>query len=121
MQLQCQNSLGPSFRFVFVGNNRGQYAIDPVFERKALGTDVVLVPVFLLDLLLDFVGITDLFHHFGFVIVANHGLFSTQGENAPKAFAVVDSRVSVPRFKIRLITADHPFFVGDFKAAVLDP
>ena len=90
---------------------------------ETVSNNSVLVPVFLLDLLLDLIGVTNASSDLLFerAILANQlSRFATQSQNASVAFAVENSGVSVTGFKVGLISADDPLLVGHFKTAVLN-
>ena len=53
---------------------------------------MVFVPVFLLDLRLEFLGVADFTDRLGLVVVTDHGLLTTQSQDSPKPFPVIDSR-----------------------------
>ena len=120
MELERDDTGQFPLRDLIVSEFGRDQAIDLQGDLVALGNDVVIVPVFVLDLGLDFFGIADFTDHFWFVIVANYGFFAALGQDAAKAFAVKDSGIRFARFKIPLIAADHPLVVFHFEAAVLD-
>ena len=120
VKLKGKNSLLTTLRFVLVRDDRRQHIVDPVFEGEAFGRNVVAVPVFLLDLGLNLLRVTEFFDNLRLVIVADHRLLTAQCEDAAELFAVVDARVRVTRLEVGLVATDDPFFIGEFKAAVLN-
>ena len=95
-----------------------------MLEVVSVGNDAVFVPVFFLNLRLNLFGLADLrrFFDFELAVLSNQlsGL-AALSQNAAKRFAVQNSRIRITSFKVRLISADAPLGVGQFKAAVLNP
>ena len=90
---------------------------------ETISNNSIRVPVFLLDLLLDLIGVTNAAGDFLFelAVVANQfSRFATQGKNSSIAFAVENSRVSISGFEVRLVSADNPLFIRHFKTAILN-
>lgn len=55
MQLQGNDAICPALLDIFIGDVNGGYAIDFVNKVVAAGDNMIIVPVFFLDLLLNLV------------------------------------------------------------------
>jgi hypothetical protein len=119
VKLQSQNSAGTCF-IIFVGTfDRGD-VVNEVFEVVALRDDAIVVPVFVFDLRLDLVRLTDRANNSRLAVFTNDSLLAAIGQNSTETLAVQNSGVSLAGFEVALVPANDPLVVFNFKAAVLN-
>src|SRR5262245_57362644 len=80
--------------------------------------DDIIVPVFILDRSLDFVGLSDGSYDRGFAILAHDGFLAALCQNASTLFLINNSRIGLTRLEVGLVSASDP--VSQILAAILD-
>ena len=87
----------------------------------AIRDDVVMVPIFLLNLLLNLSRNTNRTNHLRLPIFADHCFLTAVGENTPECLPVENSGIRVTGLEVSLVAADDPLApFGVLEAAVLD-
>ena len=108
VNLQREDAVHLPLLRIVVGHVDHQLAVDLLDEVIAVGDDVVLVPVVLLDGLRQFVGVAELLDDLRLVVRADDGLLAAQGEDAAAALVVEDAGVLVLAVHVGLVAADDP-------------
>ena len=91
MRLQGKHSSRATFLDIVVGNINRLHIINEVLEVVSVSHNAILIPVFLLDLLLNLFGLADLrgFFDFELAVIANKfSRLAALSQNAVKRFAV---------------------------------
>ena len=125
MQLQGQHSISPTSLPIVVSKFSGFHIVDIVRKMVSLGSNAVSVPITFLNSFPDFFGITEFFGIFlqlSVIINSEGRVETTVRKNSAKTFAIANTRVTVARLEIGLITTNPPTVVlpGLNETAVLN-
>ena len=105
---------------VLVDQFAHQVAVDLLDDVVALGGDVVLVPVAVLDELGQFGRVGEAFD-LALAVLADHHLLAAAGQAAAVVLAVASARVVVVGVHVGLIAADVPFLLGPSQLRIWMP
>ena len=110
MGLDGENAVVAAGFLVVVKQNGSDNAVDFHDEKIALGRDLVVVPVFDFERLLDGVAIGEAFQLFRLVIVADFRDRAAMGQDAAIVFAIDNAGISVGPVKVGLVAVNPPGF-----------
>ena len=111
VQLQGQHSISTTSLLIVICKFSGFHIVDIVRKMVSLASNAVSVPITFLNGFADFFGITEFFGIFlqlTFFINSEGSVETTVRKNSAKTFAIANTRITVARLEISLITTNAP-------------